>query len=579
MKMLVKFIAVGCKKSIANNESYIMEIYKSINSARLIKSLSMTPDEVMFGAGPIRSLDEEDNVFLLQFNSEENGKSDIWSIYFQYGTYNSFKQLEIAIYSETYTPNVDNEYLEKLKLKIKKSVRRDWDKIIWLVDKDSECLSIELYPQIYKTENLMREVLNEVMNKQYGTTWWDTFAPTNIRKKHSDRLKEFKAKIQSFNDVDERLMCIDISDLSELMTLKRYCWKPTFDGKISGMLNGVQTYNEGAVRELLFRQREIEVDLWEEQFSKYLPDDFIVRYCFFARDRNHIMHNKLIDRSAYMTMKESAEQIQNDLQDALEKLHKIILSEEEKFEIEKRRQIEIQLMEEVDHECRENDANVSIKDRFEIKYLFFECLNSFVIDLEENLRFRNDITISSDNDFHKAITGSVMLIKSNIDDSEIELIFDMDIDDSEGADSILSIYDKNKEFSTKLVYTNGAVEYDDDSGLYMPVTQDEIGTVEKMVDDVIEMIDEEMPNYKEDACEEDIAEFVICSECGDDAICINEDVLPLGTCMNCGHVNGIHQCEKCKAWFDNDEDGMCEDDVAICQKCLDDLEYEIICTR
>lgn len=28
MKMLVKFIAVGCKKSIANNESYIMEIYR-----------------------------------------------------------------------------------------------------------------------------------------------------------------------------------------------------------------------------------------------------------------------------------------------------------------------------------------------------------------------------------------------------------------------------------------------------------------------------------------------------------------------------------------------------------------------
>lgn len=204
MKMLVKFIAVGCKKSIANNESYIMEIYKSINSARMIKSLNLTPDEVTFGADPLRPIDDEDNVFLLQFNSEDDGKADI-------------------------------------------------------------------------------------------------------------------------------------SDLSELMTLKRYCWKPSFDGKISGMLNGVQTYNDGIVREQLLKQREIEVDLRGEQFSKYFLDDFIERYCALARDRNHIMHNKLLDRSVYVSIKVSAERIQEDLVKAFEKLHNIILSKEEKFEVEKQR--------------------------------------------------------------------------------------------------------------------------------------------------------------------------------------------------------------------------------------------------
>lgn len=574
MKMLVKFIAVGCKKSIANNESYIMDIYKSINSARMIKSLNLTPDEVTFGAGPLRPIDDEDNVFLLQFNSEDNGKADIWSVYFQYGTFNDSKQLEIAIYSDTYSPNVDNEYLEKLKLKIKKTIRRDWDKIIWLVDKDSECLSIALYPQIYQIENLMREVLNEVMNKQYGTTWWDTFAPTKMKETHSKRMKEFKAKVPSFNDVDEKLMCIDISDLSELMTLKRYCWKPAFDGKISGMLNGVQTYKDGIVREQLLKQREIEVDLWGEQFSKYFPDDFIERYCALARDRNHIMHNKLLDRSVYVSIKESAEQIQEDLVKALEKLHNIILSKEEKFEVEKQRQIEMQMLEELDHECRENDANVSIRNRFEIKFMFVDCLNSFVGDVEEHLRFRNDITISLDDSFHKSYMGSVMLIKSNIDDSVLELKFEMDIDDSEGADSALSIYDTDKEFRTQLVYTNGAVEYDYDSGLYMPITQDEIGSVEEMVNDFMEVINEEIPYYKERVCDEDIAEFVTCSECGDDAICINEDVLPAGTCMNCGYVNNIYQCERCSSWFNIDEGGMFEDDIAICQNCLEDYEEE-----
>lgn len=436
------------------------------------------------------------------------------------------------------------------------------------------CGEVALYPQIYQIENLMREVLNEVMNKQYGTTWWDTFAPTKMKETHSKRMKEFKAKVPSFNDVDEKLMCIDISDLSELMTLKRYCWKPAFDGKISGMLNGVQTYKDGIVREQLLKQREIEVDLWGEQFSKYFPDDFIERYCALARDRNHIMHNKLLDRSVYVSIKESAEQIQEDLVKALEKLHNIILSKEEKFEVEKQRQIEMQMLEELDHECRENDANVSIRNRFEIKFMFVDCLNSFVGDVEEHLRFRNDITISLDDSFHKSYMGSVMLIKSNIDDSVLELKFEMDIDDSEGADSALSIYDTDKEFRTQLVYTNGAVEYDYDSGLYMPITQDEIGSVEEMVNDFMEVINEEIPYYKERVCDEDIAEFVTCSECGDDAICINEDVLPAGTCMNCGYVNNIYQCERCSSWFNIDEGGMFEDDIAICQNCLEDYEEE-----
>lgn len=147
-------------------------------------------------------------------------------------------------------------------------------KIIWLIDRDSECLSVELYPRIYKTENLMRELINEVMTKQYGISWWDSFVSANIKEKHSKRLAEYKSKVPAFNNVDERLMSIDIDDLSDLITLKRYKWSPVFDEKISCQLNGVQKYDDSIIRELLLRQRSVEADLWQEQFSRYLPDDF-----------------------------------------------------------------------------------------------------------------------------------------------------------------------------------------------------------------------------------------------------------------------------------------------------------------
>lgn len=348
--MLVKFIAVDNKKLIDDNYTYIDDIYKVIRTGGLIKNLNIDPDAAAFGVGAVREVDEDGNVFVLEFNSADGEKSNIWSVYFAYGTYNNSKQLEISIYSDTYVPKVDEGYLEKLKIRIKKSISKDWERIIWLVDKDSECLSICLYPQIYKVENLMREVI-------------------------------------------------------------------------------------------------------------------------------------------------------------------------------------------------------------------------------ENLRFRNDLEIM----VHYSETednGELFSVKSKIDDVCLKFSYDMQIDDSEGADSSLDISCDNEKFCTSVGYCNGAVEYDEESGLYMPITEDEIGDVGNTVDEILDLISRELPNYMENAEPEDIAECLYCCECGEEAICINEGILPIGTCMNCGYVNAVYECEMCHSWFNCDEDGRVTDDIAFCQNCLDRMEEE-----
>ena len=68
--------------------------------------------------------------------------------------------------------------------------------------------------------------------------------------------------------------------------------------------------------------------MWEEQFSKYLPKDFNGRYAVFTKDRNHVMHNKLIDRSAFKTINDSVERIEEDLVKAIKKIQDEILSNE-----------------------------------------------------------------------------------------------------------------------------------------------------------------------------------------------------------------------------------------------------------
>ncbi len=576
MSLLVKFVAVGNGDNTINHAGYIHEIFQKIQQGGLISRLMVTPDEFEQKTGPVKESDEEGNIFTLEFGSLENDKFSNWNIVFRYGTYHAAKQLETEIHSDTYVVDRDNNYLEKLKLAIKKAIVKDWEKIIWLIDRDSECLSVDLYPRIYKTENLMRELINEVMTKQYGTSWWDSFVSANIREKHSKRLADYKSKVPAFNNVDERLMSIDIDDLGDLITLKRYQWTPAFDEKISYLLNGVQKYDDGIIRELLLKQRTIETDLWQEQFSRYLPDDFPKRFSLFAKDRNHIMHNKLIDRTAFQKIKDSAEAIEKDLVLAIGKLNETILSIEEQEKIEKQRQIEAEMQRMQDHERRESEAGVSIRSYDEIEDLFADSIIDFLSGLEGSYRFRNDIELSDPSWIEWNKTGKLFSIRSKIDDTELNFIYMLFINEAEGASSSFGIYYDiiPEQYVTALEYRNASVEIDPDTGLYVPVVQDRLDDIAALVDAVVDFIDDRIPNYKENASPEDIAEYVSCCECGEYSICINEDLLPTGTCLSCGYVNHLEYCERCGELFNGETEGLYKYDVALCQNCLDAMEAE-----
>lgn len=198
---------------------------------------------------------------------------------------------------------------------------------------------------------------------------------------------------------------------------------------------------------------------------------------------------------------------------------------------------------------------------------------SIINEIEENLRFRNDLEMT----VHygkEGNGGKLFSVKSNIDDMCLDFSYDMQIDDSEGADSSLDFSCADKEFSVSIGYCNGAVEYDDESGLYMPITEDEIGDIGDAVDEIMDLINSELTNYMEICESEDIAESVLCYDCGEEAVCINEDLLPVGTCMSCGYINSVYKCEHCLLWFNSDEEGRVFDDIAFCQNCLDMYEEE-----
>ena len=140
-----------------------------------------------------------------------------WKLKFEFGTYNLSSQLQISILSDDYILKVEEQYLEKLKVEIKNKLKEKCRNIIWLVDKDSELLSIDLFPMIYRNENLARQLINEIMNKVYGIKWWEYFVPKDIFGKHKARLAGYKSSCPRFRNIDDRLMSIDIGDLKTML--------------------------------------------------------------------------------------------------------------------------------------------------------------------------------------------------------------------------------------------------------------------------------------------------------------------------------------------------------------------------
>lgn len=580
MKLLVKFTAVGNKIAIPDKQGYLDNVFNEMDKKGLIKNIVVPRYALNRSTCAVRCTSPDDTTYICSFTSEENRTTHNWEVQFEFGTYKKSMQLEISISSDDYIIAIDNIYLEKLKVAIKKIIFDDWERIIWSIDKDSEAISIDLYPLIYKTENLMRQVINEFMIKQFGPSWWDTYAIFQLQNKAKGRLGDYKSKVPSFSNVDERLMSIDIDDLGDLICLQHKKWNPKFDDIINRSLNGLDLYKETTVKKALEKQMEVEIDFWNDLFSKILPDDFKDKFDVFTKDRNHVMHNKLLDRAAYNNMRDRADYIKDALEVALVKIDSIVQPQEVKDFIEEQEELEAEtriLEEDWERELKQTEAGVNIKDADEIESLFCEVLYNIYNQLTENIRFRNDIEITDSYNESGNRSDVFFTITSKVDDTTLLFKYDMDIIDAEGEKSELSISCDNGD-NYSIYYTNGRAFLDEDSGLYVAEISDELTDFRNCVEEIEDTLNEELIDYQEEIDSGDIAENVFCTECGEEAIYINDDQLQKGTCLNCGYHNTICECDKCGAYFNPDDDGLYEDDedggISICQDCLDLCDAE-----
>jgi len=208
---LVKFVVVGDRKNISDYYEYVNTI------------LTKTK---MIGYTDRYQVDSDDQypntIFCCIYQNEF-----VFKIVFDFSTFGGVKQLMIDISSDNYVVYVNQSYIEDLKLYIKNSLVKDWEKIVWLYDEDAYLLSKALYSRFYSTENKIRRFINEFMVKTFGTNWWDLLPDQLIKDKYNSRFKGYKTVVPGFNNVDDHLLSIDVGDLFKILTMKRIEWSPS----------------------------------------------------------------------------------------------------------------------------------------------------------------------------------------------------------------------------------------------------------------------------------------------------------------------------------------------------------------
>ncbi|MGM0897051.1 MAG: hypothetical protein ACQEV0_04075 [Bacillota bacterium] len=519
----------------------------------------------------------------LQRNLKIDTDDNIYFIELELATFNSSKHLFVSVEPQRIGTDFDKD-LYNIKFKLKNLLRKDWKECVWLLDEQSSQYANELYLEIHKLENDLRQFINILMIRHFGIDWWNV-TPKKIKDKYNGRYSAYKRVAKLYANVSDKLLSIDTDDLILIMTHQVKKFDDNHTPSIIGILDSLKEtgdlptvaadYNR-IVREL--RQAcVIEIDLWKEIFSKYFSEEFISQWKDFSKNRNHVAHNKLLDTEAYKTILDSISLVKNSLDTAQSNFNKISISDEQKELF-----WELDIMkhhEEAAYELarKEEEAGINILDTDSILELFKESSENALERLSDSLYFRNDLEIKTSPLTEDTQDTPLLVIKSKLNNNKFQIIGNLKIDEDSGSQSFLDLTLLSNESCLnefRLTYQNGEAVLHEDENYYLPDIQDEFNDDD--LTNVIEEASHEINVLFPDLVDEvnsltlndggiSVVAELPCEECGEEYVSINDAFYEKGKCVNCGHSHSINKCERCEFYYNKDLEG----DSMFCNSCLE----------
>jgi hypothetical protein len=214
------------------------------------------------------------------------------------------------------------EWLESKRLIVLEFLRKQGFEHLYVLSDDvSDEIANELYPLIYKVENLLRGYIVKFMTTRIGSRWWEVTATNELLKKAQQR----KNNEREFSKhIDNKVYLIDFGELGEII----YSHSSGFTSK-EDILKKINELDETpeAIRTFKEQLKSNYQKFFKEAFS---DRNFQEKWERLEKIRHKVAHNNLFTHSD----REEGKQTSNDLIELINKaaegMESVTLREEEK---------------------------------------------------------------------------------------------------------------------------------------------------------------------------------------------------------------------------------------------------------
>jgi hypothetical protein len=211
---------------------------------------------------------------------------------------------EEALFGPSFTVTLNGPFdeIEALREPLADCLRNHvkFDRVYVLKDEVSEQIAVELYPHLYRIENLLRQFLIKFMTTRIGPEWWDRTASPEM----SEKVKLRKKNERVFGKhVENSVFLIDFGELGEFVYEQSsgFLTREEIIRRINEMPESAE-----AIHELKEELRSNYQKFFKESFA---DQNFKAKWQEFETLRNKIAHNNLFTADD----RRNGEQLADDL--------------------------------------------------------------------------------------------------------------------------------------------------------------------------------------------------------------------------------------------------------------------------
>ncbi|MEG4084764.1 Swt1 family HEPN domain-containing protein [Microcoleus sp. POL10_C6] len=215
----------------------------------------------------------------------------------------------------------NSDWLEpKRKLIVEFLQQQKFNHLYVLIDQVSEQIACEIYPLIYKVENLLRAYIVKFMTTRMSPKWWDDTATNDLKQKVKDRKNNEKEFAEY---IDNKIYLIDFSDVGKLI----YFHSTGFTSKedIISKISEIEETPE-AIRKL---KQEIQTNYQRFFKDSFKNKNFQQKWEELEKIRHKVAHNNLFTNSDLEKGKQLAKELLEIIDTAIKSVDEVTLRPEE----------------------------------------------------------------------------------------------------------------------------------------------------------------------------------------------------------------------------------------------------------